>query len=151
MDKKTDDTLRATAALIEDGLDAGEPGCVQTCGLCNGSVCEPFRGKLPSYNGIRFTADGFDCALPVAIDQYNSCSFNCLYCFSNFLFRDPHRKGNFRVGKWPISTLERLLANDVDHEDPLQLYRQALNQVNPHTGEVMRVPIQWGGARRSVR
>ncbi|KKK70859.1 hypothetical protein LCGC14_2919780, partial [marine sediment metagenome] len=144
MDKKTDDILKSTAALVDAGLDEGEPACVQTCGLCNGSLCEPFRGKAKGYDGIRFTADGFDCSLQVAIDQYSTCSFNCLYCFSNFLSRDPHRKNAYKVGKWPIAALERLLERDREFEDPLQIYRRALWQKNPQTGEHMRVPIQWG-------
>ena len=33
--------------------------------------CEPVRKKLRSYAGIRHTADGFDCALPVTIDSHS--------------------------------------------------------------------------------
>lgn len=42
--------------------------------------CDPVRKSLRGYNGIRFTADGFDCALPVTIDSHSHCSFACEYC-----------------------------------------------------------------------
>ena len=60
-----------------------------TCQECHG--CNDFtnciEAKQPldnSYKGIRFSADGFDCALPVSMDSHNFCSFKCIYCFSNF-------------------------------------------------------------------
>ncbi len=45
--------------------------------------CLPIRQPLRNYTGIRCTADGFDCALPVTIDSHSSCSYQCLYCFSD--------------------------------------------------------------------
>jgi len=47
--------------------------------------CEVVRKPLDAFSGIRFTADGFDCALPVTIDSHSYCSFECLYCFSDNL------------------------------------------------------------------
>jgi len=56
------------------------------CGACGGGVCDPARvDGLRPYAGIRFTADGFDCALPVTIDSHSKCSFQCTYCFSENL------------------------------------------------------------------
>lgn len=51
-----------------------------TCG--DGTACSAVRTKLRNYNGVRPTADGFDCALPLAIDSHTVCSFGCLYCFT---------------------------------------------------------------------
>jgi len=84
-------------------------GCAG-CGACEGQVyCEPFQGDLNPYFGIRFTADGFDCALPVAIDSHNTCSYRCQYCFSNYLARDPLRKDVKKVGQLRLSILEKFL------------------------------------------
>lgn len=47
--------------------------------------CESARKSMESYQGIRFTADGFDCALPVTVDSHSYCSYECLYCFSDNL------------------------------------------------------------------
>jgi len=52
--------------------------CKATCG--NGTACQSVRKKLRAYNGVRPTADGFDCALPLSIDSHIACSFGCLYC-----------------------------------------------------------------------
>lgn len=109
----------------------------KTCKACNDAkTCAPFRGKLGNYNGIRFTADGFDCALPVSIDTHNVCSFGCLYCFSNFLLRDPHRKGTFKVTQWSHAALEKVLSGE---PGPYRIFYDALREI---PGKV--APIQWG-------
>ena len=56
------------------------------CGSCTGAtLCKPAKKRLRNdYTGIRFTADGFDCALPVSIDSHTSCSYACMYCFSEY-------------------------------------------------------------------
>lgn len=77
--------------------------------------CAPWRdrGALEEYGGsaVRFTADGFDCALPISIDTYNTCSFRCLYCFANYLIRDPQRKGAFKVRALKAKDLAAFLEN----------------------------------------
>lgn len=117
---------------------------VDPCGncdtACGGGMCTAFQGKLPSYDGIRFTADGFDCALPVSIDPFNTCSFDCLYCFSNFLSRDPKRKESFRVGVMPISQLERFLDFDAGSKNQkISLLQSALRREKGP-----RCPVQLG-------
>lgn len=110
-------------------------GC-STCGACdNPTSCAPFRGELRDYDGIRFTADGFDCAFPVSLDSHNVFSFGCLYCFSNFLARDPHRKGSFAVGQLSHERLEAFLRG----EGQFKVYHDALRQVPGMVG-----PVQWG-------
>jgi DNA repair photolyase len=91
------------------------------CAGCNNPSCEsaqfcsPWRdkGALEEYGGsaVRFTADGFDCALPISIDTYNICSFRCLYCFANYLIRDPQRKGAFKVRALKAKDLTAFLEN----------------------------------------
>ncbi len=110
------------------------------CGICAGQeYCQPFIGKLRSYSGIRFTADGFDCALPVAMDSHSTCSYRCQYCFSNYLTRDPGRDPTrFKVGQFSLKTLERVLT------DPENRFHRALVQVAEGRGMSGRAPIQWG-------
>ncbi len=61
---------------------------------------------LPNtYWGARCTSDSMDCALPIAIDARNGCSYNCLYCFSNSLMRDKSRniKKDLQLEKFGVS------------------------------------------------
>lgn len=121
-------------------------GC-RTCSGCDTKEqCKPFRGKLRNYTGIRFTADGFDCALPVAIDSHSTCSYRCLYCFSNFLMRDPIRKTTYcqsdspyKAGQWSLRCLEQILNGQAQGKN--SLYYQAITNVS---GDKRKCPIQWG-------
>lgn len=79
------------------------------CGECADSRrCTAARVAPRDYNGIRFTADGFDCALPVSMDSHNACAFKCLYCFSNFL----GGHGRLALGQFNARRLERVLAGE---------------------------------------
>lgn len=75
--------------------------------LCDGHYCDPVRQKLGSYSGIRMTADGFDCALPVSMDSHSACSYRCLYCFANFLSGHNAKRV---VGQWSVAALEGILS-----------------------------------------
>jgi DNA repair photolyase len=67
--------------------------------------CAPVRKTdYRSYNGIRLTADGFDCALPVTIDSHSSCAYECLYCFSDNLIG--HSNMNKAIGRTPLAMIE---------------------------------------------
>lgn len=113
------------------------------CGGCDDKkFCKPWRGKkLEDYgtSGIRYTADGFDCALPVSIDTYNTCSFHCMYCFSNYLMRDPYRKGNVDVRALAPRRLEKFLAGD-DKNMPISI----LEKIGKSSNKKVRCPVQWG-------
>lgn len=111
------------------------------CGWCHGkNFCKDFKAEPEEYNGIRFTADGFDCALPVAIDSYSTCSFGCLYCFSNFLIRDPYRKGEYKIRALKLKVLDNFLSLDPKRVNArLGVMQNALRR--PHG---KRCPIQWG-------
>lgn len=38
--------------------------------------------KLLSYASPRWSGEILDCSMPMTFDQYDHCSYNCLYCFS---------------------------------------------------------------------
>jgi DNA repair photolyase len=81
------------------------------CGDCeDSSRCQTSRKKLDdNYGGIRFTADGFDCALPVSVDSHGSCSFACQYCFSEFIgsHKDKHAR---EIKQCNLNTIENILS-----------------------------------------
>lgn len=113
--------------------DCANPSCTDK------TFCSPWRGKtLEEYGGsaIRFTADGFDCALPISIDTYNTCSFRCLYCFANYLIRDPQRKGAFKVRALKAKDLVAFLENRGS------VSRKILDTGN--TKGMPQTPVQWG-------
>lgn len=88
------------------------------CQACNGKICEPVRQPLRDYRGIRFTADGFDCALPVSIDSHSHCSYACQYCFSDNLLS--HREGTSRgIGQQSLLALEKLFAGEPEYLEAL--------------------------------
>ena len=37
-----------------------------------------------NYLSPRWSGEVCDCSMPVALDTYNTCSYNCLYCFAFF-------------------------------------------------------------------
>lgn len=40
------------------------------------------KKKIQSYCSPRWSGEILDCSMPLTFDQYDHCSFNCLYCFS---------------------------------------------------------------------
>jgi len=103
------------------------------CGSCNGQGCTAARQpKLRSYPGIRFTADGFDCALPVTIDSHSACSYACLYCFSDNLAGHVTSvvKG---LGQTPITLLEGIFSESSNSKFA-QNVRKALKYNNRNVG-----------------
>jgi len=105
------------------------------CGECHDhKQCASVRKPLRPYNGLRFTADGFDCALPVALDSHSVCSYKCLYCFSNFL----GGHGNWDVGQMSLHRLDHMLSGD-SAELGNRLLHKALKR---HTKRP--TPLQFG-------
>jgi DNA repair photolyase len=113
----------------------------QECGACNGSLCAPARNTpLRSYDGIRFTSDGFDCALPVTIDSHSHCAYGCLYCFSDNLVQ--HREAAMRpIGQTNLRAIEALFAGEPSRNG--DWYRMALKYDDKRNG--YPCPVQLGG------
>lgn len=116
---------------------------VATCVECNGCATKTncVEAKKPldnSYKGIRFSADGFDCALPVSLDSHTMCSYSCIYCFSNFL--EGHNIGTAQLKEYNLDRLEKLLSGDFSDKD---LINKAL-YMGLKRGEKQPCPIQLG-------
>jgi DNA repair photolyase len=111
------------------------------CRFCNGTICEDVRKpNLRNYGGIRFTADGFDCALPVSIDSHSHCSYGCLYCFSDNLVQ--HREATTKsVGQMSLRFLDDLFGGRGGK--PHELFRKALKYDRRNAGG-FPCPVQLG-------
>ena len=103
------------------------------CGACDGTTCDTLSSEMQlnyelpdvlpqTYDGLRFTADAMDCAMPISMDSHSGCGFNCVYCFTNNLTRAPDRnpaiiqraikEGSF-YSEWPIKQLEKFLNREL--------------------------------------
>jgi len=112
------------------------------CRECKGGErCQAIRANLPRYSGIRFTSDGFDCALPVSIDSHSHCSFACRYCFSDNLMQHAAQVQN-PIGQMSLPTLERIFAGEGGEGGAR--YRQALRYDLVGRGFNYPCPIRLG-------
>jgi len=109
-----------------------------TCGTA--TACKPAKKQLRNYNGIRFTSDGFDCALPVSIDSHSVCSFGCLYCFAPNLVqkREQHDR---EIGQLNINSLESIFSGKEGKTN--EIFRKAL-RYNARNKNGYPAPIQLG-------
>lgn len=60
------------------------------------------------YPSPRISSEVLDCSLPMTFDQYNMCSYHCLYCFAHvFKKLNPvvHSRGKFKVRSVAVHTL----------------------------------------------
>ncbi len=112
------------------------------CRSCGGGTCNDARSKqLRKYSGVRFTSDGFDCALPVTIDSHSHCSYACLYCFSEQL--TGHTKTKVKpLGQTSLSTLESVFSGGGGVD--AGLFRMAL-KYDRRNGGGFPCPVQLGG------
>lgn len=122
-----------------------EKVCSQ-CNYCNienqaGKMCQDARvNKMRNYTGIRFTADGFDCAMPVTIDTHSKCSYGCLYCFSdNMSGHEQVQKMN--IGQLSLKSIQNIFEGKVGKMG--DNVRQALKYHDKKNG--FSAPIQMGG------
>jgi len=136
--------------LINPRLKEGEQRFerVSTCGECNGcstkTTCIPVKEKLKDdYEGIRFTADGYDCALPVSIDSHTMCSYSCLYCFSENLGGHTQNERK-QVRQYNLNHLEGILNGEAKNRKARAI-RMALKR-DPETGAAIGqpCPVQLG-------
>jgi len=108
----------------------------------DGKKCEPIRNIEPrSYSGIRHTADGFDCALPVAIDSHSTCAYECLYCFSDNILN--HKNKQDRFGQTSLKTIENIFKDKTLQEKSHWHIKKALKYDNRNKNG-FPCPVQLG-------
>jgi len=111
------------------------------CGRCSTkTACNAARHELRPYTGVRFTADGFDCALPVAIDSHSVCGYGCLYCFSDNLIQ--HRENADKmIGQTNLQYIENIFSGVPGKE--YDIIREAL-KYDRRNAEGYPCPVQLG-------
>lgn len=94
-----------------------------------------------NYPSPRWSGEILDCSMPMTFDQYDHCSYNCLYCFSYF------QKALKEVN--PLFVHQKVHYRDmaVRGVDPVKISKlfglKLKSQFNEYIQE--RIPIQWGG------
>jgi DNA repair photolyase len=109
-----------------------------TCGT--GTACNIVKKKLRSYHGIRPTADGFDCALPLSIDSHTACSFGCLYCFTPNLMQG-RNKTLKPVGQTSLKFIEGIFSGKKGKQ--FEHFRKMLKYDN-RNAQGYPCPVQCG-------
>lgn len=104
--------------------------------------CKPIRQEPYGFSGIRHTADGFDCALPVTIDSHNICAFECLYCFSDNILG--HKNDKIKLGETSLKTIENIFADKTIQNNSNYHFKKALKYDNRNK-QGFPCPVQLGG------
>ncbi len=96
-----------------------------------------------NYASPRWTMEIPDCSMPMTMDTYSKCAYNCLYCFS--YFQKSHTLDGYIGGSAPrcvnpqkvINLFECAMKNDIDGVSKTEL------QFFPYIQN--RRIMQWGG------
>lgn len=95
-----------------------------------------------NYGSPRWSQEIADCSMPMSMDTYSKCAYNCMYCFS--YFQKSHIMNDYKCGsvrsvdpKKVIDLFEKARANDREHATASQL------QFFPYIQS--RRIMQWGG------
>ena len=104
--------------------------------------CKPIKTKPHPFSGIRHTADGFDCALPVTIDSHSSCAFECLYCFSDNILNHTNKQTN--IGQTSLKTIENIF-KDKKNENPSHWHTKNALKYTNRNKDGFPCAVQLGG------
>lgn len=91
-----------------------------------------------NYQSPRWSGEICDCSMPVALDTYNVCSYNCLYCFGIFQ-KNRIRNYNFEVKSVNPKTIRKLFTNCLNDEPKTNMEKQFYPYIRD------RITVQWNG------
>lgn len=91
------------------------------------------------YGSPRWTGEIADCSMPMTMDTYSNCSYNCQYCFSQFQRALGGCKENY-------------LHKKVKWVNPDKIKQMFLHPDSSQFGEYIkqRKVMQWGGYPTSL-
>ena len=90
-----------------------------------------------SYGSPRWSGEILDCSMPMTLDTYDRCSYDCLYCFS--YFQKSHTLGNYLSGEAESINLDYVKRMFQGDESIPYQYSQFIPFIKK------RYVIQWGG------
>lgn len=109
----------------------------------DGQRCSGFRQtEFRDFGGVRLTADGFDCALPVTIDSHSVCSYGCVYCFSDNI-RGHATNWDRPIGETSLAMIEKIFCGEPSSAK-IANFQKALKYDN-RNAQGFPCPVQIGG------
>lgn len=96
-----------------------------------------------NYSSPRWSMEIPDCSMPMTLDTYSKCAYNCLYCFS--FFQKSHSLNGYIGGGWPRS---------INPQKVINLFESAMknDRASVSKNELQFFPyiqnrriVQWGG------
>lgn len=94
-----------------------------------------------SYLSPRWTGEILDCAIPMTFDQFDHCSFNCMYCFSYF---QKSLKVHNKAFTNETKGYQSMPVRSVNPETVRRIFSlEKETQFSPLIRE--KVTLQWGG------
>ena len=94
------------------------------------------------YASPRWSNEILDCSMPMSMDTYSKCAYNCLYCFA--FFQKEHNVKGYSVGKGPIHV------RSVDPAKVIKLFEDAFSN-NPDASKTSRQFFPYIRARRIMQ
>lgn len=101
---------------------------------------------MQTYCSPRWSGEITDCSMPMTFDQYDHCSFNCLYCFS--WFQKSLKAYNYRMrnemGKvYQQNPIRSVRPNTIKRLFNGEITEGVKAQFNDYIAQ--RITMQWGG------
>ena len=94
-----------------------------------------------NYHSPRWSGEILDCSMPMTFDQYDHCSFNCLYCFS---YNQKSLKEKNPLFKNETKGYQANKVRAVNPEHIRSLFNlEKETQYNDYIRD--RITMQWGG------
>jgi DNA repair photolyase len=100
------------------------------------------KEKVHYYSSPRWSGEILDCSMPLTFDQYDHCSYNCLYCFSYYqkALKAVNPLFPSQMGK----AYQSMEARPVRVEKIKRLFTGKLkSQFNDYIAD--KITMQWGG------
>ena len=88
------------------------------------------------YTSPRITGEVLDCSMPMTMDTYSNCSFNCLYCFSTFQRAIGQGADDYLAKKFKKVSVARFKRYFTELDNPKNPFRDYIKN---------RITMQYGG------
>lgn len=93
------------------------------------------------YDSPRWSGELLDCSMPMTFDQYNRCSYDCLYCFS-FFQRALMKYNPIFKDKQDLYTEQKPISVNVDRVKGI-FEGTVKSEFTQYTAD--QIALQWGG------
>ena len=93
------------------------------------------------YSSPRWSMEIPDCSMPMSMDTYSKCAYNCLYCFS--YFQKSHVVEGYLDGQPRCVNPQKVIAL---FENAIKNNRQGVTKSELHSSHISRTGVSCSGA-----